>query len=123
MEELRADIKGLLRKTQAPKPNLSKEERNTLAELKREMDRIILTTDKGVAMVVLDRKEYIEKAENLLAQPAYRTLDTDPTNTLKAKLITMLRKIKQGAGLDECMYKAMYFTSNTPQVLWGTQIP
>ena len=34
------------------------------------MGRIILTVDKSVAMVVLDRENYIEKAENLLAQPA-----------------------------------------------------
>ena len=28
--------------------------------------------DKGVAMVIMDRQEYIDKANNLLAQPAYR---------------------------------------------------
>ena len=79
-EELRADINGLLRITQALKPNLSKEESKAFAELKKDKDRIILTADKGVAIVVLDRKEYIEKVENLLGLPAYRTLDTDPTN-------------------------------------------
>ena len=45
-------------------------------ELKQDKDRITLTADKGVTMMVLDRKEYIEKEENL-AQPAYRTLDRD----------------------------------------------
>ena len=72
-EELMADINGLLRKIQAPKPNLSQEESKALAELKRDKDRIILTADKGVAMVVLDKKEYVQKAENLLVQLAYRT--------------------------------------------------
>ena len=43
-------------------------------------------------MVVLDKKDYIEKAQELLAQPAYRTTERDPTNKLKAKLITILRK-------------------------------
>ena len=43
-------------------------------------------------MVVLDRKEYVEKAENLLAQPAYRTLDRDPTNKLKANLLQYLEE-------------------------------
>ena len=38
-------------------------------ELKRDKDRIILTADKGVAMVVSDRENYIQKAENILAQP------------------------------------------------------
>ena len=38
---------------------------------------------QGVVMVVLDKKEYIEKPEALLAQLAYRTIDKDPTNRLK----------------------------------------
>ena len=100
---------------QTPKPNLSKEESKALVELKKDKDRIISTTDKGVAMVVLDRKEYIEKAENLLAQSAHRTLDRDPTNQLKAKLITMLRKIKRETHLEEGTYKTMYPTSFTPK--------
>ena len=46
-------------------------------------------------MVVLDKKDYLEKAQELLVQPAYRTMERDPTNKLKAKLITILRKIKR----------------------------
>ena len=57
--------------------------------------RIILTVDKGVAMVVIDRKDYIEKATNLQAQPAYRTINRDPTNKFEAKLFTILRMIKR----------------------------
>ena len=72
---------------------------------------IILTADKGVAVVVLDKKDYLEKGQNLLAQPAYRTIERDPTNKLKAKLITMLRKIKRESGLEETS-----MNSYTPQV-------
>ena len=46
-------------------------------------------------MVVLDRENYIQKAENLLAQPAYRTIDRGPTNKLEAKFFLMLRRIKR----------------------------
>ena len=60
MEELRADINGLFRRAQAPKTNLNKAEIKTLAELKRDKDRIILTVDKGEAMVVLDMEHCIE---------------------------------------------------------------
>ena len=95
---------------QAPKPNLNKAEIRALAEPKRDKDRIFLTTDKGMAMVVLDRENYIEKAEDLLTQPAYRTLDRDPTNKLKAKLIFMLRRIKRETNMDESIYKTMYLT-------------
>ena len=65
---MRADINGLLRKSHAPKPNLTKEEIKALGELKRDKDRTILTADKGVAMVVLDKKDYLEKAKQLLVQ-------------------------------------------------------
>ena len=59
---------------------------------------IILTKDKGVAMVVMDKKDYIDKATNLLAQPTYRNINRDPTNKPKAKLFTLLRKIKRETG-------------------------
>ena len=95
-EELRADINGLLRKSHSPRPNLNKEVSKALVELKRDKDMVIITADKEVSMVVLEKKDYIEKAQNLLVQPAYRTIGRDPTNILKAELITMLGKIKKG---------------------------
>ena len=45
----------------------------------------MLTADKGVAMVVMDKEDYIKKAESLLVQMAYRTIDRDPTSKIKAK--------------------------------------
>ena len=47
----------------------------------------MLTADKGVAMAVMDKENYIQKAESLPAQPAYRTIDRDPTSKIKARLI------------------------------------
>ena len=63
-----------------PKPSLARQERLVLAKLKKDKDRVMLTTDKGVVMVVMDRGDYITKAETLLAQPAYKLLLRDPTN-------------------------------------------
>ena len=68
---------------------------------------MVLTMDKGVALVVIDKEEYIQKAHSLLDQPTYNTIDRDPTNRIKAKLI-------QITGIDEGMYKAMYPTSCIP---------
>ena len=50
--ELKADINAILRKGQTPKSNLNKEERIALSQLRKDQDRVILTVDKGVAMVV-----------------------------------------------------------------------
>ena len=83
--ELRTDINSLHRRLQVPKPNLSKQESIGLAQLKKDKDRVVLTGNKGVAMVVMDREDYIQKAESLLVQPAYRTIDRDPTSKIKAK--------------------------------------
>ena len=59
-------------------------------------------------MVVMDRQEYTNKANNLLAQPAYRPIPKDPTNKIKAKLISTLRKVKRETGLNDNTYKHMY---------------
>ena len=84
------------RKGKIPKPNLDKDERKALHQLRKDKDRIILTADKGVAMVVLDKEDYINKAKDLLNTPAYKEIPKDPTNKIKAQLITKLRRIKKG---------------------------
>ena len=78
--ELRADINSLLRRAQVPKSNLTKQESIGLSMLKKDKDRVVLTANKGVAMVVTDKEDYIKKLESLLVQPAYRTIDRDPTS-------------------------------------------
>ena len=51
--------------------------------------------DKGMAMVVLDGHDYIQKVENLLEQKnTYRTISVDPSNTQKNKLINLLKCMK-----------------------------
>ena len=39
-----------------------------MRELKKDDTRVILTADKGVFMVVMDKEEYIGKAEELLKE-------------------------------------------------------
>ena len=67
--------------------NISKEEGKALTELKKDKDQMVLTADKGVAMVVLDKEEYQQKAENLLGQSVYNTIERNPTDKIKAKHI------------------------------------
>ena len=89
----------VLRSSQPPKPNLTKAQNIALRELKRDRDRIVLTADKGVAMVVMDKPDYINKANQLLNQNTYKGISKDPTNTIKKKnSLTYLRvlKLKQG---------------------------
>ena len=117
--ELRGDINGLLRKGKAPKPNLNKQERIALAQLKKDHDRVILIVDRGVALVVLDKEDYINKAKDLLSQQAYKEIPKEPTNKIKVQLITKLRRIKKDSKLDEGTYKAMYPTGCVPPKFYG----
>ena len=69
-EEFRVEVKRLIKQDQnnIREANISKEEFKTLRELKMDNNRLILTTDKGVALVVIDKAEYIKKAEYLLKE-------------------------------------------------------
>ena len=59
-------------------------------------------------MVIMDRQDYVNKSNQLLAQPAYRAILRDPTYKIKTKLINMPKRIKSQTGLDNNTYKAMY---------------
>ena len=113
-EELRADINRVLRSFHAPKPNLTKAQNLVLRELKRDRDRIVITADKGVAMVIMDRQDYINKANLLLNQNTYKSIAKDPTNFIKNKLINILKRVKAKTGLDSNTYKSMYPTGCVP---------
>ena len=80
--ELRANINQVLRSSYSPKPNLAKAQNLAIRELKRDKDHIVLTADKEVAMVIMDRQDYISKANNLLSQNTYKTIQWDPTNSI-----------------------------------------
>ena len=78
-EELRANINYVLRASHPPKPNLTKAQIITLREPKKDGDCIVLTADEGVAMVIMDRQDYINKANTLLNQNTYSSFPWDPT--------------------------------------------
>ena len=67
-EELRVEVKNIFNERQMPRSNISKEEFQAIKELKKDDNRIILTADKEVAMVVLNKEDYIRKTEDLLSQ-------------------------------------------------------
>ena len=67
----------------------------------------------------MDRQDYINKANSLLNQNTYRSIPKDPTTTIKHKLISTLKRIKNQTGLDSLTYKAMYPTGCVPPKFYG----
>ena len=46
-------------------------------------------------MVVLNKEDYIRKAEDLLSQQTYKKIQEDPTSKQKTKVINLLKTSKQ----------------------------
>ena len=113
-EELRANFKSGTKGLSPPKPNLTKVQNIAIRELKKDRDRIVLTADKGLAMVIMDRQDYISKVNTLLSQNTYGSIPWDPADTIKNKLINILKRVKSQTGLSNQTYKAMYPTGCIP---------
>ena len=119
-EELRAEIRGALKHGHLPGSNINREELQALAELRRDSSKVILTADKGVALVIMDKPDYNTEAQELLNdKKTYKEISTDPTNKLKTKCISLLKKIKAEVGIKEQLYKKMYPTGAVAHNFYG----
>ena len=119
-DELRGVVMAILRKVQPPRHNVTKEEQKAIGELKRDKTTVILTADKGVSLVAMDKEEYINKAEELLNQPTYKPISIDPTTKYKTKLISLLKVIKTEGGMNEALYKRLYPQGQGPPNSMGS---
>ena len=120
-DELRVEVKKALKKAQnkTKSHNITKEENQALKDLKRDKERIILTADKGVALVAMKKEDYIKKSEEILNTYTYKKITEDPTNKQKTKLISILKSIKTEGGLKEEEYRKMYPTGAVSPKYYG----
>ena len=100
-DEFRVQVKAAIQKIQKPKSNITSGERKAIAELKKDPSRMVLTADKGVALVMMNTENYKKKGEELLNQNTYRAITSDPTMRLKNKMIRMMKSIKTKGGMSE----------------------
>ena len=66
----RSKVVKVLKRAKLPKPNISKEKKRAIDELKQRDDIVILNADKGNSTVVMNKKEYNQKLENMLSDTA-----------------------------------------------------
>ena len=118
-DELRGRVKTILKKVRTPRKNITKEECMAIGELKMDNNRLILTADKGVTLVVMDKEDYVQKAKELLDQPTYRTITNDPTTKYKNKLVNLLKAIKTEGEIHEALYKRLYPTGAGSPKFYG----
>ena len=70
----------MMKRVHSKRSNITKGERKAIEELRKDNTRIVVTVDKGVAMVIMDRDDYHQKADALLQESTYRPIPNDPTN-------------------------------------------
>ena len=119
-EELRGETKAILKNIRLPRPNIRKKEEKAIQELRKDQSKIVLTVDKGVAMVVLEKEDYIRKSEDLLKKNTYKELTADPTSKYKNKLISLLKTIKSQGGINNTTYRRLYPTGAVSPKYYGT---
>ena len=110
-DKLQVEVKKALKKAQnktMTTSNITCDELKALKELKEDKSIIILTMDKGVALVIMEKNDYIQKAEALLNTSTYKKIPEDPTNKHKNRLVTILKNIKSEGGLNENTYRKLY---------------
>ena len=103
--------------------NLTPEEQKAIKELQDDNSWVVVIAENGVAMVVMDREDYTDKALSLLAgSNTYNIVTKDPTTKLKNKLAKTLRDIKNQGWLSDHSYRKVYpHQCSCPQILWPSQ--
>ena len=104
--------------------DISKAELSALNRLCKNKDIVIIRPDKGNGVVILNRLDYVNKIETLLADGSkFMKLDCDMLEICQkreGKLIRFLRDTlqKQKIITDE-VYRDLYPSGSTPGILYG----
>ena len=118
--ELRARVANVLKTMRLPPSNITKEERKTLADLKKDQNIFILPSDKGRCTVV-DKISYEAKVNNLLSDTftytklkkdpnllsdtfTYTKLKKDPTRKYQSDLVSILKTFKEEKVIDKSCF-------------------
>ena len=84
---------------------LDKEEQKTIKDLQNDNEIIILPADKGRMIVIMNKSDYIDKANTLLNDTeTYQPLDTDPSKTTVNRINQKLKQLKDKDKLNETTY-------------------
>ena len=81
-----------------PTRNITRQEKEAIKTLREDSSRIVLTADKGVALVVMDKNQYVEKCMDLLNDTKTYQPCKDTTKKLHRDVQESLRKLNREHG-------------------------
>ena len=96
---------------------LSDEHKSVLESLYRNRDIVILRQDKGRGVVLLNRNDYVSKAEDFLSGSEFIKLDEDPTRSFQSYVHRTLLSMKNC--FDARLYEKIYPSSSRPGLYFG----
>lgn len=89
--ELRKVISNALHGAKPPKQNVEKRLRCAITGLRNDESITILPADKGNVMAILDREEYRSKMMEILDDPTYKKLKSDPMAKIEKHIAESLK--------------------------------
>ena len=90
-------------------PNLTKDEREALETLMRDENIIIKPADKGSAVVVWDRIDYMKECDNHLNdENVYKEIKSDPLTDTNKKIKTVLTNMLKKKEIDKKLYDYLF---------------
>ena len=82
--------------------NLTPAEKGALQVLKEREDIVIKSADKGSAIVVMDKVDYLEEANKQLTDERfYKNLDSDPTEEFSTNITQELKIMTENSHIDK----------------------
>ncbi|CAF0888090.1 unnamed protein product [Didymodactylos carnosus] len=116
---------SIIRRRKSDIPNLSYEEIQAIETLLNDKSLVISKVDKGNAVVVLNKEDYLEKEYSVLEDKrVFKLLNDDPTDEREKQFIAFLLKLKNKNLITNDDYKRMRpdTGSRTPEAYFLVKI-
>ncbi|XP_078352286.1 uncharacterized protein LOC144636970 [Oculina patagonica] len=119
-ESLRNEVVKIISKSKPPRSNISKAEREAIKYLAKDDSIVILPADKGRTTVILNKQDYHTKVKALLDDTnTYEKLTSNPTGSIKNKLIQTLRNWRRERKIPGYLYNQLYPTAENVPKFYG----
>jgi len=112
---LRQDVLRILKMSKPPKPNLTKDQRIALKEIKKDENVSIFPYDKGAGLVRISNEVALKKIEEQIGHT--KIITTDPTSKIVRKTQNTLRSLKNKFTIKE--YRDLYPSDGIPPRMYG----
>ena len=119
-DSLRTQCVNIIGRARIPSSNISKGEISALKSLRQDKDILILPADKGRAVCIMNKSEYMSKAEELLSDTnTYKVEKKNPTTSCTKKLNVILKDLKEQGAIEQNTYRHLSPTSQECPKFYG----